>query len=348
MTYVFLTLTLFAQYLIVRYVRFKGVIYTGTFVILVFSILATFRGAVGTDTHSYRRIVDLFLQGVEIGVEPGFYFFVYLFGSIFESSVVISNLFSLFFFTLLIIFMLRATRNQLLYFFGYFAPQYFIMYSMNGLRIGIATAFFLLFYQSFVRGERFLIFLFSLCSLFFHVSIIFAYVVFFVLRSQRINIAFIARQMALLFFVFIFIFYFKDRFFSLADTYSDGQTVTEGSAGLSFMFKQFVFIPFLFSLPLPRAYLFKVVLFIIVFYLSFFVASQYSYAGLRFMDIFTWLMPLVLLSVLPNKEKLSHNFFIGLGLSGFLGALFVLRNIFSSEGVGLSPFLPYHFLGGIF
>jgi hypothetical protein len=77
----------------------------------------------------------------------------------------------------------------------------------------------------------------------------------------------------------------------------------------------------------------------------FWIISQYSYAGLRLLDLVAFALPYALLratargdAVLTSRAKLV---FV---LAGFVGAAFFFRNMLLEPGTSPSPFIPYHFI----
>ena len=117
----------------------------GFFILFVFASIAVIRGATGTDTANYEMILDgLSLETIWDGVEPGFGLIGLFFTAILGSSQASVRAVAVLFYGVVGFYYYRSNRNEAFVLFSYWAPAFFYAYSMNGLRIGIASALLLL------------------------------------------------------------------------------------------------------------------------------------------------------------------------------------------------------------
>lgn len=77
--------------------------------------------------------------------------------------------------------------------------------------------------------------------------------------------------------------------------------------------------------------------------------STFSYAGLRFLDLIAFVLPIVILaSHSKANQAFSWKTKGSIFLAGFTSAAAVYRNFLIEAGQGKSPFLPYESISGIF
>ncbi len=340
MIYTALTLLAIAQYGVMRVVRWPAPKASMMVVALIFAVVAGFRGSVGTDTGAYWHIVGAHLSGLEVGVEPGFLILTDLLANLSSNERVVVNLVSTVFFFCIAFFIWRATQAELIYLFAFFAPQYFLNYSMNGLRVGMASVLFLLFFQSWLRGRKKEAAVLAVLSFSMHFSIAMAYCLFFLAsRTPNSRWSLILRLGAILA-VPVILAGLEEYVNSQFDKYADAKA-ENNLAGLSALVKIAVFLPFTRFLAINSQQLILFGLISVGLTLASVGITQLSYAGLRLMDISIWLIPLLYLGALPRGEPIRTSFANGLALTGIVGGIFTLRNIYQSAGVGQSPFLPY-------
>ena len=315
---------------------------TGVLVLLAFAAIAGLRGTVGTDTATYISLVSLVMSDAQIAIEPGFLAFIKLASLLTNNPSTVVNLFSAMFFAVMLLFMFRATKLELIYLFSYFAPQYFLLYSMNGIRIGLASAFFLLFFQGWTRGNKLQAILVGAVAISFHFSILLAFVLFFFGRSSRSSHRSLSGQLIVIALLSIGSMALNDYLISQFDRYSGSRTFSE-AAGLSIFIKSFVFLVFAGATPLPQKKRLRATIiaaFAVIFSMG---VTQFTYAGLRLLDIVAWMLPLLYMGSLDPNQRIGKRFVLGLLLVGMLGGAATTRNIFSSVDEGASPFIPYKF-----
>src|SRR3546814_17584179 len=117
--------------------------------------IAVFRGAVGTDTVAYELISAAVRDG---GIEASSIeraFSALLAGLQFFSAndAVVIRLIAVLDVALLMLYIARSTENERYFLLAVFLPAFFYSYTMNALRIGLASFLFMLFCQSFARRK---------------------------------------------------------------------------------------------------------------------------------------------------------------------------------------------------
>lgn len=301
---------------------------------------------VGTDTWQYTHIVGAIGNGALVLLEPGFVIFAKIFTSLTNNISIAVNSFSVLFFFFAATYLLRATRTEAIYLFGYFAPQSFIMYSMNGLRIGLASMTFILAIQYWRRGKRAAYLSLLALAVSFHYTIIIAIIIFFFFINPIVQRRYLMRKALVVFFVFIIFLLLSDHFLDKVASYSTFERLSP-LAGLVFVIKIPLLTLFIWQLPISRNEI------VLKFYLvmsllagGLLITTQ-SYAGLRILNIMAWLVPLLFIYSVERNRSTGTRFHNGLIFVGFIGSLAILRNISGSNPTAdgtPSPFLPYHFM----
>lgn len=337
-----LTFLCFVQYFFIRGLPPRIHKLTGLTLLSMFAAFAGLRGMVGTDTWLYAHVVRGLAEGKTVTFEPGFILTAEFFLRFMKNESVVVNAFSVIFFGLSAIYVLRASRSEMIYFFAYFAPQSFILYSFNGLRIGLASIAFILFLQYFRRDRHLICLSLIIFAISMHYTISFALLVFFAFRQPLLSRRAIFSRFIVLLFAASSVPLLAEYVMSRAEVYASFGRL-DVLAGLSFLVKIPVFLFFIWQLPLGKKILVeKFVVACVLLVVGLLLTSQ-SYAGLRVLDILSWLIPLMFIYSLETDKETDRHFNTGLALVGFIGAVGVLRNIASSTAGG-SPFLPYHFL----
>lgn len=309
-----------------------------------FTFLAVARGDIGTDTLAYESLANIYLNGnIWVGIEPGFIAYVRFAGLLSDNIVLITRGLSLVFFALILIFLWRASTDEVFVLLVYFAPNYLFQMSMNGLRIGIATAAFLCAVQLFRRGRNRHAIIYLALAMTFHVSIMFAILLMAFARLQfsdarSLFVPVIGLSLALVVAI-------------SAQAYLEGKVVDYTTivspsffSGISPVARILVIVVAATSLPILRVdkrWLFATIL--LATLMAYGMATT-SYAGLRLLEIIASVVPFLLLMRIAPSTPLNRRFCLGLALAGFLGGLNTLRAFFGSANMGGAPFVPYHFL----
>lgn len=312
------------------------------FAIIAFAFFAAFRGFVGTDTHVYLHIISARAYGAEITLEPGFIGLMDAALMATQNPHHVLAILAAVFFSVILFFTLKGNRDEVIYLIGYCAPHYFLNYSMNGLRIGMASAFILIVYYYIRRSKMVPACIFGAIAFSFHFTSIVAIALLFFAKyviSSRRGLAIGVAGFAALALILVSIEgYLSDQF----DQYS-GATPQGNLAGLSGLFKIAALLALAGRFPNHAGSVLKLTSLIGALVVLSYLIAFYSYAGIRFMDIILFVAPLMFLVSLKHERSSGLRFRLGMIASGLVGTVFVLRNIYSTEGAGLSPFLPYHF-----
>lgn len=323
----------------------KALVYSVLFYCL---FIALFRGAVGTDTANYIKIFNAFSNGYELSVgDEGFKYLIKLLNNLFNNSQFAVNSVSIIYFALLAAFFYRSNKNEAFFLVSYFLPVFAYSYSMNGLRVGLAVAVFLIAIQTYSNKKSLLVsFKYFLLGFFLHITTVFLPVMFFLYQVKWLSIRFLIRFLLVFSFVFIVFLLNFDYVSGKYLAYSDGNSVAPSIySGLSVVFSLFIIIFFMLFGKLPRhdkKWIFTISFVLIVMS---FILAKYTYAGIRILDLLATLVPIVVL--LRYNEK-GINFDKHIKLAFFMSGAFVALNSFigylSYYGVGGSPFLPYYFI----
>ncbi|MGK9064907.1 EpsG family protein [Stutzerimonas chloritidismutans] len=310
------------------------------FVVLYFGVVSIFRGDVGVDTAVYDEMFRKIMVGEPTAeVEPGFFLISKVLLYFIGDPKIAVRFIAFIFAMLLTTFFLKSDDNETYLGVAYYVPVFCYSYSMNGLRIGLASALFLLAIQSFRRGGKYYIFL--IFALLFHYSIMVSILLFFaVVKNWRLReLVYVAAVGFVLVSVFVM---FNYQFLLLkVDSYASLAAPGMVSGLSTCLVVMFVFAAIAVSHIQAEKKL-KTIAFGSFFLLVFWIVGRYSYAGLRLLELLAFTIPLALL-YFHSEDKLKFNsgsrgmIFV----AGCLGSVFLYRNFLSEEGVGASPFLPY-------
>ena len=313
--------------------------------LIVFMVFSVMRGAVGTDTANYELIVEGFSADyVWGGMEPGFVLLGKALLSVSDSGVIAVRVLSFLIFAMLFLYLGRADKNERFLLIAYILPTFVYQYSMNGLRIGLAAMLLLLATQN-VRQLRYKSgMVLAVSALLFHysslVSLLFIWASWsrWVKTSNVLVVPFVV--CALLFLLSLNGDYFLAKLLSYQDSESPNPL-----SGLSKVAVLLLFVAALFFSKLPNAEKTKLIVLGAGFTISFWLVSAVSYAGLRFLDLISFAFPV---AILLTYSRFALNFDATMKLAfivaGILSAASGYRNFVAEEGVGPSPFMPYHFI----
>jgi len=317
-------------------------------VITAAAIMAVLRGSVGTDTSTYEWMLDSVTLGdLSHGVEPSFVLLGWFFKLATDSSTGAVRLLSLVFFVLLFVFVMRANKNERFYLLACFLPAFVYQYSMNALRLGLASICLLLAFQWIRQSNLVSRLLWVGVALTFHYSSIFV-VGYLLLQKLRWfslkNLSIFALfALAVGGVVLVNIQYFLMKL----DAYSDA--VSPGSfSGMSKVILIGVMLVAVVQSSMAREAKFKLLSLTIPMVVIFFGLATLSYAGLRFLDLLAFAVPLVVLLIFNESGKeFDWRIKAGMVLFGLLSVVASSRNYFAEATLGPSPFLPYHVLDAL-
>ena len=320
-------------------------------VIAFVAILAIFRGAVGTDTNTYEFLLEsVDPAAFSGGVEPLFMVSGWLFKTVTGSAVGAVRLFALVLFGVLFYFLLHSNRNERFFLLSFFLPSFIYQYSMNTLRLGLASAVLLLVFQYIRRYRYSQRAALSIVALAFHYSSLFNLGFLLALRMRWTRWASMLGFAVFVVCALLVVLLNNDYFLMKLNAYQ--QVASPGRfSGLSKVVLIAVMLLAVIASRMPRPDKFKLLVLAVLLTAASFGLATVSYAGLRFLDLLSFSLPLAVM-VIYNDYELDFDWAIKLGLSlvGLISVVASYRNYLQESGQGPSPFLPYHFLdllGGV-
>jgi len=320
-------------------------------VILFFAIVAFIRGDVGTDTANYV----LMLQGFQDdyswdGREPGFVALGWLLGAITPNFAIAVNSLALVFFGLLVWYVFYSDRNERFLLMAYVLPVFAYQYSMNALRIGLASAILLIAVQILRKKGIKQSLIVAMTALSFHYSSAFSLAFLYALQ-QRTWFRFSSFVYLFIFLLLILAvwlladFYFLDKLEAYQAMQAPGNI-----SGLSKIIPIVVLMIGLTFCSLQLDIKIKLLFMSFVFTLFAWLLTNYSYAGLRMLDLLSFVIPISVLAAYSKvKIRFDISIKVALIIAGLISAAGVWRGFLLEAGQGKSPFLPYEiFSFGLF
>lgn len=318
----------------------------GLFTILIFAGIAIFRGSTGTDTANYELMLSKFsLDTIWDTVEPGFafvgLFLTEMLGSAEAGVRAVSGLF----FVLVTCYYFRTDKNEAFVLLAYLAPAFFYIYSMNGLRIGIASILLLLAVQSLRRGCALKSGVTALVSVLCHYTIVFS--IAYIAINHLKNIKW--KYLLFLGVTPLVVFYVAQEHILLKiNLYLDFESPNPLSGLSKVLVVIFLLSGVMFS-SLPSSMRNRIVFFALLFTGVAFAVAVYSYAGLRILDLISFALAIVILEAhFKVKQLLNWKTKFSFILAGFISAAAVYRGFLLEAGRGESPFLPYEVFNSYF
>jgi hypothetical protein len=276
--------------------------------------------------------------------EPGFGLLAALLSSTLGSPELGVRSVSALFFLIMAYYLRKANRDETFVLLAFYAPAYFYAYSMNALRIGIASAIFLIASQMLMRGSRMKSYIWIGLSFTFHYTI--SFVVFYLV----VNLLKVTKWWKILSLVIIgsLIFIFiQGRIFQKLDLYTESERPSALSGLSNLVAIALLAIGVLLSSLSLR---FRLSIFILAISITsiMYFDSIIGYAGLRFLNLISFSIPILVLISHQLEEKLLNlkmkTFIL---LSGLSALAATYRGWMQSYGVGKSPFLPYEFFSNM-
>lgn len=316
------------------------------FVLLLFFLgVAFLRGAVGTDTANYERMLTDFIDSYYAwnGREPGFVALGWLLATLSPTVEVGVRLISLIFFALLAFFVSRADKNELFLLLAYILPTFAYQYSMNALRIGLASAFILLMIQEIRLRSGKAAIKYGVIAALFHYTILLSVVMIFLSQQPWGRLSTVLKNIALLSLFSIGLisvdFYVADK----VQIYTSGDySKPSALSGLSILVPNtIILIGILFS-HFPKSEKIKLLFLFIFIFASGMIITQFTYAGLRILNLGGFIIPLCMLASYSRLGlRFDRRFRFSLLMAGLLSSIGVYRGFVNGYGEGASPFLPY-------
>ncbi|GAA5336529.1 hypothetical protein YIM730264_25510 [Thermus hydrothermalis] len=303
----------------------------------------------GTDTFMYELTLRSVLEGdasalIE-GWEPGFVFLAKLLLSLTGSEVLALRAIGLVFTLLLLAFVLRADKTELRLFALYILPVFAYQYGMNAVRAGLALATVLLAWQAMRRGKILEALLITMLAITFHYSMVLVAALIVIselkLGTRRSIVIIFVLALTAIFLVVLRYEYFEAKI-SLYRSYASPSLVS-GLSRLGLVVLLWLYFA-LSGVSAKRS--FFGFLLTVVPSVSFQALAFSSYAGLRLLELMTFVSPLLLLRDFDRHgEEPRSIFWLGVFVAGLVGVLATYRNFltdYDGRMTGtLTPFLPY-------
>lgn len=311
-------------------------------VLLYCGLLACLRGNTGTDTEYYQNMfAGVQLGNIEWSVEGGFA----LLGQLLMASGLTPELavrgVSALFFALLGIYLARATVYEKWTLLTFILPVFAYQYSMNGLRIGLASAVLLLCAQAIRRSTSSARFAWLIVPVIVHISTLLSGL--YLLAARLAQTAKGAVAMSLL-----AVSAFLVVWLSAGNYLLDKQAVYEAMvspgdlSGLSRMVVIAVLLLGVWTSSLSKVDKTLIVTPAVLLAIAAWMIARSSFAGLRFLDLLSFVVPVATCVALGGSAYLAdRKFALAVLAAGLLGTLAVARNFSSEAGEGESPFVPY-------
>ncbi len=299
--------------------------------------LVWLRGSVGVDLPMYIQSIEMIQESksYKFIFEPGFETLILTLGQIVNSPMITVNIIA----TITTALILKTdwqTKTAYQTIGLGVIPYFYLDMTMNGLRYGLAFAIIIGSLNSFVRAERFRNTLATLLAVATQVSSLYL--------SAMLQMMIKSNWRYFLFALAIFpvIFLMGSGYFLIKASVNFELAKPSISAGIAPLFLSLVILAGCWSSEKILNY-FRVIL-VILFILSLctYVATQFSYAGLRLQQMNYFLILLfVIYSAEVLKVKTSWLLSVALILVAVFGSILRLNNFHSEAGVGEAPFVPY-------
>jgi hypothetical protein len=331
----------FTLYFYKKYRNSKELYYLLVFLILPAFFIVVLRGDVGTDTYNYLNFFrDYRLNGFSYTTfEPGFEFLGWFFSLINLNERVSIALISTST-TFILCKLFSRSREEMLIFGLILFPIYYVDFTMNTLRYGLAFTLSAISIDELYNKKYRKSLLFALISILFHYSSVLVIAPFLMNYLKKRYWAII------ILFVGSFILFFSDLF-DLLMFYLDSKeaayslyyspTPFSGAAPLILV----ILLYFNYIINTNKEERKSLIHLILIAEICSFVVARFSYAGLRFQSAFLFTMIIFLKNnwQFINNKKRNAEIFL---LISFIAFAFFLKNVYSDTS-GESPFNPYTF-----
>jgi hypothetical protein len=317
--------------------------YSNLFYLLIsiLGVISIFRGAVGVDTINYEFIVKIIRSsGSLLITEPGFAIIVRVLSNLFDSDMVVVRMLTLVYVALTIIYFMKADKNEKYFLISYMIPAFYFIFSMNTTRIGLAAMIFILCVQhaNKLKGEHKLWTPFI--SIFFHYSMLFSgfYRLASIVRWRLKHSIFAA----LILLCFAYLIFLNTGYFLQKWIEGEGIQSPSRYSGLSQMLISSLLLVGLLQSKVPKQRKIQLIVISSGLMILFYYVSQFSYNGLRALQLISLVLPIIILNFYQNYNlRFGLSVRICLFFSGLISFAAFFRNIYIDNGIGVAPFLPY-------
>ncbi|MDQ7040907.1 MAG: EpsG family protein [Rhodothermus sp.] len=329
-------------YLVVRLLVRHRVRLLALGVIVLLGALAIFRGAVGTDTFSYEKaVIDSERMA---GIEPGFWLLTALLHSLLQDPVLVIRGVACVFTVLLCWFVWKADDDELFFVMAFVVPVFFYAFSMNVLRMGLASVIFLLALQLDRRQQLQKALLLAFVSILFHYSVVFVILYLWLIDNKLSGKGKVVGIIGIVLFVVLLILfnetYFEIKLKSYVMIEPPGML-----SGLSRIILCMVLLAGVVFSSLPPREKHRLFWWTLLFMGMFWGITRISYAGLRLLDLLIFTLAVAIMrSYGRTGQPVDRIVKASWLLAGLLGAAAMYRNMLQERFWSPSPWLPYHTL----
>jgi len=325
--------------------RYRGRFFL-VLLIFLFTLLACLRGDVGTDTRSYEQLFFHFLDDYHWnGWEPGFVAVGRSLVAVLPTIELAVRFVSVFIFGCFGVYLFRSDQNERFILIAYIFPAFIWQYSMNALRLGLASAVLLLAVQmARTRGGTALQRIGAI-SILFHYSAIFSLLFLTLAQRRWFKLSSLLIVVVLGVVAGVLIVIAQDYFLKKMSIYHQMEAPNMFS-GLRNIIPVLIIALGVLCGKLPRNIKIKLFVLSMGSLATGFLLAQVTYAGLRLLDLIAYAFPLAILICYQQQGlDLSRSTRIGIFIAGLLAAGAVWRGFLNEAGVGPTPFLPYQLEG---
>ncbi len=315
------------------------------YVLIYCCLLACLRGNSGTDTEMYQDIFTAVQLGnIEWTVEPGFALVAQLLMNVGLSPEAAVRGISVLFFALIAIYATRATVTEQWVLMAFILPVFAYQYSMNGLRIGLASAALLLCTQA-LRQDKLhshLAIMLIPASLQYSALLSSAWVLIARLSSRTLHLLTGAIIVAI---AFLLLWVIANEYLFAKQEIYELMVSQEAHSGMARVLVIFLLCCAILMSPLSAIEKVAAVGPAIILSVISIIVARESFAGLRLLDLISFALPVVLCACLRrSSQAVNRHAGILLLAAGLLGSAGVARNFINEAGSGAAPFAPYRTL----
>ncbi|MDY0309057.1 MAG: EpsG family protein [Castellaniella sp.] len=319
-----------------------------TLAVCVVGVVAIFRGATGTDTVAYEQLsMQVRESGIfTVGVEP---FFGLLLKALQQTGLAdtgVVRLVSGLEVALLLAYVWRSVPNEQYLLLSVILPVFFYEFSMNALRIGLASILFLCAMQWVARQRQLgtTSLALAVASCVTHYTAV-LYPVFLVSTLRRWSFRFLLGGAILCGLAVIAVILMNSAYLiSRLHSYSAFPAPSRFS-GLASIVQNAAVSMAIWKSTLSHGQKLRLLSAMWLVAACFFGVVQFSYAGLRLLELVVFIAPLATVYAHEIEGKLMNaSARIWLFAFGLVSMVFVFRRFLVESPDSLAPFLPYRLI----
>lgn len=320
-------------------------------------LLVAFRGCVGTDTAAYLNIVSLIqVSGTFVGIEQGFVYLIKALLCLSDNSMVVLVLVALVT-TIVLLFASKSDDRALFVFLVCIVPLFYLDMTMNGLRYGLSFAFAMLAMSKFYQHHLLVSIILAVVAVLFHVSGLLLFLIAALLADNKYKFFRWLKLVGISLLVVLIQYYWADviqylsgydmiGYLDANEKYLAYKNFSSPSwySGLSTLIISLLLLYVIrggkSDKALLAAHQFYVLLSLII---ATFILTKFSYAGIRLQFVVLFAILLIMQFKPSCTGVMDKTRKKGMLVIGYLGLLIFVKNLISTQGLGLSPFAPWRF-----